>query len=116
MSKSAVVLVTGASGFVGSAVASRILKAGLTPRATSRRSTNEIRVGADVVRSGDLDSDFDWGPVVDGCDAVVHAAARVHVIRDPVIDPLSQFRRVNVTGTLRLATQAAAAGVRRFIF
>ncbi len=49
-------------------------------------------------------------------DAIVHLAARVHVMNDTASDPLTEFRRVNVDGTLNLARQAAAAGVRRFVF
>ena len=47
---------------------------------------------------------------------VVHLAARVHVMNDKSLDPLAEFRRVNVEGTANLARQAAAAGVRRFVF
>jgi UDP-glucose 4-epimerase len=46
----------------------------------------------------------------------MHCAARVHVMAESVADPLAEFRRVNVQGTLNLARQAAAAGVRRFVF
>jgi nucleoside-diphosphate-sugar epimerase len=46
----------------------------------------------------------------------VHLAARVHVMDDQASDPLAEFRRVNVQGTLRLAQQAAQAGVRRFVY
>ena len=51
-----------------------------------------------------------------GISTVVHCAARVHVMDDDAADPLREFRRINVDGTLRLATQAAEAGVRRFVF
>lgn len=50
------------------------------------------------------------------CGTVVHLAARVHVMNDKSPDPLAEFRRVNVEGTAALARQAAAAGVRRFVF
>ncbi len=53
---------------------------------------------------------------LDGCDAVVHLAARVHVMRERAADPLAEFRRVNVEATERLARSAAAAGARRFVF
>jgi nucleoside-diphosphate-sugar epimerase len=46
----------------------------------------------------------------------VHTAARAHVLNDRVTDPLAEFRRVNTVGTLRLAEQAAATGVKRFVF
>ena len=49
-------------------------------------------------------------------DGVVHLAAHVHVMQDTAVDPLAEFRRFNVLGTLQLAQQAADAGVRRFVF
>ena len=48
--------------------------------------------------------------------AVIHLAARVHVMHDTSADPLTAFRAVNVDGTLNLARQSAAAGVKRFVF
>jgi nucleoside-diphosphate-sugar epimerase len=68
------------------------------------------------VSVGDIASDTDWRSAVRGVDAVVHTAARVHVMRDTDADPSAAFRRVNVYATLRLAKQAAEAGVKRFIF
>jgi len=56
------------------------------------------------------------GVPLESVDAVIHCAARVHVMHDQSSDPLAEFRKVNVDGTLNLARQAAAAGVRRFIF
>ena len=50
------------------------------------------------------------------CNVVIHLAARVHVMKEYVDDPLSHFRRVNVEGTLNLARQSVSAGVRRFVF
>jgi UDP-glucose 4-epimerase len=49
-------------------------------------------------------------------DAVFHLAARVHVMKDTAVDSLAEFRKVNVLGTLNLARQAAAVGVKRFVF
>ena len=72
--------------------------------------------GAAAHTGFDLGATTSWGPVLDGCQAVVHTAARVHVMRDRARDPLSEYRRVNVDGTVRLAEQAKSAGVRRFVF
>ncbi len=58
----------------------------------------------------------DWGLALQGVDAVVHCAARVHVMQDDATDPLQAYREVNVKGTLNLASQAAQAGVQRFVF
>lgn len=57
-----------------------------------------------------------WQTALAGVDVVVHCAARVHVMDDHEADPLAAFRRVNVDGTVNLARQAVAAGVRRFVF
>jgi nucleoside-diphosphate-sugar epimerase len=48
--------------------------------------------------------------------AVIHLAARVHVMNESAADPLSDFRQSNVVETLALARRAAAAGVRRFVY
>lgn len=72
--------------------------------------------GAHVVEIGELAADSDWSAALDRADVVIHAAARVHVMNDAASDPLAEFRRVNVEGTLALARQAADAGVRRFVF
>jgi UDP-glucose 4-epimerase len=63
-----------------------------------------------------LEPSTDWTAALDGVSAVIHCAARVHVMADTAADPLEEFRHVNVQGTLNLARQAAAAGVRRFVF
>jgi len=51
-----------------------------------------------------------------GCDAVVHLAACAHVMYDEASDSLEAYRRANTIGTINFAHQAAAAGVKRFIF
>jgi UDP-glucose 4-epimerase len=63
-----------------------------------------------------MSPNIDWSRAVNGIDALVHCAARVHVMKDDATDPLEAYREVNVSGTLNLARQAAQAGVRRFIF
>jgi nucleoside-diphosphate-sugar epimerase len=64
----------------------------------------------------ELDGNTSWFSVLKDTDVVIHAAARAHIMRDGALDPLTEYRRVNVHGTLNLARQAAAAGVRRFLF
>ena len=66
--------------------------------------------------TGDLEPSSDWSAALVGISTVVHCAARVHVMADTAADPLTEFRRLNVQGTLNLAHQSASAGVQRFVF
>ena len=111
------ILVTGAAGFVGSALVLRLIAAG---KNCVHVAVNENRfdfpLAVTVHRNMNLAAKTDWRPCLSGIDCVVHAAARVHVMHDTVADPLSEFRKVNVEGTLGLAQQAASMGVRRFVY
>lgn len=104
------VLVTGVSGFVGAPLAAHLAAAGHQVTGAARRP------GATEVAAPELGPEADWRSALAGAEAVVHCAARAHVMDDRAADPLAVFRRVNRDGTLRLAEQAAAAGIRRFVF
>lgn len=80
------------------------------------RTLNSQLGFADDVAIAPLSSETDWTSALRNVEQVVHLAARVHVMNDKNSDPLAEFRRVNVEGTANLARQAAATGVRRFIF
>ncbi len=106
------VLVTGASGFVGGALCEALSHVGreVIPAVRCTRTIHNERV------VGHIGRDTDWSPALPGVDVVVHLAARVHVMSDEEEYPLAAFRSVNTEGTLNLARQCAAAGIRRFVF
>ncbi|MCF6265679.1 MAG: SDR family oxidoreductase [Desulfuromusa sp.] len=111
------ILVTGATGFVGSAVIGQLSpQQNFTLTAVIRQDNHSFPKSVNVVKIGDINPNTDWAAALQGIAVVIHTAARVHVMQDDVADPSTEFRRVNVAGTLNLAQQAAAAGVKRFIF
>lgn len=111
------ILVTGANGFVGAAMVQRLVADGRhSVTAAVRGAIHPMPSHAAIHRNMALAADTDWHPALAGQHGVVHAAARVHVMHEALHDPLAAYRQVNVQGTLRLARQAAAAGVKRFVF
>lgn len=111
------ILVTGASGFIGQAVVGRLLAEPKLGRvvATSRRSEHKFSEEVETHQK-QLGSETDWSATLKNISAVVHCAARVHVMSDTATNPLEKYRQTNVVGTMALAQQAARAGVRRFVF
>ena len=109
------ILLTGASGFVGKAFLKTAQQRGLGIRPVFR-SLHSAKGHPEAVHVSELDGAADWSKALIGVDVVVHAAARAHIMREEALDPLAEYRRVNVEGTLNLARQAAAACVRRFVF
>lgn len=110
------ILVTGATGFLGRAVADHLSERGRRVRAAVRRDGGGWPAGVEAVAIGDLSAATDWSVALKDVDVVVHCAARAHVLKERAADPLAEFRAVNTDAALALAAQAAAAGVRRFVF
>jgi nucleoside-diphosphate-sugar epimerase len=112
------ILITGVTGFVGNSLAQRLLSDDDSQLlvVTSRKGLQRWPDRVHPVVTGDLNQSIDWFCALDGVSVVVHSAARVHVMQDTEADPLTAFRAVNVDSTLNLARQAAAVGVKRFVF
>lgn len=105
-----VILVTGATGFVGRHLCEDLRQRGLAFRPVSRKSL------PDHLTIPDISAATDWSAALSGINCVIHLAARVHVMHEREADPLAAFRALNVEATLNLARQAAEAGVRRFVY
>ncbi|BCS51985.1 NAD-dependent epimerase/dehydratase family protein [Geobacter sp. SVR] len=112
------VLVTGASGFVGRALCTRIVREGRTVRGTVLASEAPASLVAGVAPAvvEPLGAATPWGHALADIDTIIHLAARVHVMRESSSNPLKAFRAVNTEGTECLARHAATAGIRRFVF
>ena len=111
----ATVLVTGASGLLGAALVTLIEEyPGLKARAAYRIGAAAFSA-VDGVAIGDIGPDTDWAEALAGCRAVVHCAARAHVLREGA-DAAVEYERVNISGTMALAEQAEHSGIEHFIF
>jgi nucleoside-diphosphate-sugar epimerase len=105
-------VVTGANGFVGSKLVQRLHENNFEVIACTR---SPLRIQGGVV-VGDINAATNWFSVLYGASVVIHSAARVHIMDDKSADPLPEYRKVNVDGTINLALQAATSGIKRFIF
>jgi len=111
------VLVTGASGFVGSALVSRLVRdPQYSVRASSRTRPAGLPSAVEWSAGPAVGPDADWGSRLAGIDVVVHLAAHVHVMSAGGPEVARLFHQINVEGTRRLAEHARVAGVKRLVF
>lgn len=116
MSKLRSVLVTGGTGFVGSALMSELSKLEYDLRQLVRAEKKQDDSKVNRFYIDGLDSDVDLSDPLKDVDVVIHLAARVHVMDEKNENPHAEYRRINVESTMNLARQAAHLGVKRFIF
>lgn len=102
-----IVLVTGASGFLGRAVTAHLVAAGHSVRTLQRRPSG-VEGATDIL--GSITAPTDIAHAVDGADGVVHLAAKVSLAGSA-----DEFRAVNVEGTRSMLDAAEHAGVSRFV-
>jgi len=111
------ILVTGARGFIGSALIESLVNVvGFTVVGMVRLIEDSYISTAVEFRLGDVGSlnkaDVDFSDI----DVIIHTAGRAHIMNDSSSNPLEEFRRVNTAGTLDLARLAVDSGVKRFVF
>jgi nucleoside-diphosphate-sugar epimerase len=119
------ILITGANGFVGSALCQHLAQQGhivtaLMRTASTRLLSNKEQTTEVIYRPEPVFGDFlDTSllpSLLQGTQTLVHTAARVHQVQEMASNPLATYRAVNTQGTMQLAQAAAQAGVKRFVF
>lgn len=106
------IVVTGANGFVGRATCAALGASGHDVIALVRGGSKGMaHVGEQIVADDNFAS-----LAVPTADVFILLAARVHVMRDVAADPMADYRRVNVEGSLNVARAARAAGAKRLVF
>lgn len=109
------IFLTGATGFIGKALLEELLKRNNKVIAAVRGVATTLPENVSKAKLNDI-FELENTQMMQGVDTVIHCAARAHVLREHTTDPLIEFRKTNTIGTLNLAKQAIAAGVKRFIF
>ncbi|KMM92668.1 nucleoside-diphosphate sugar epimerase [Pseudomonas lini] len=111
------ILVTGATGFLGSALVKHFCTLPETSVVAPLRNLNsKLPEVVQKIYISNIDRATNWAQSLSGVNVIVHSAARVHVMHEDPAQSLEKFRAINVEGTLNLARQAILAGVKRFIF
>lgn len=108
------IALTGGTGFVGGRLLERLGEEGLSVLSLGRSA--QAGSSSEHVFLDLGDASFGVEDSLRSVDVVIHCAARAHVMDETLDDPLAAYLQFNTESTLRLATQAAAAGVRRFIY
>ena len=109
-------LITGSNGFIGSFILNNyIYNKEISFRAVLRGS-EQLPQTKDKIFIENIDSETNWKAALEGIDSILHLAGRAHIVKDTSLNPSSEYKSVNIDGTLNLAQQAISAGVKRFIY
>jgi nucleoside-diphosphate-sugar epimerase len=109
------VLLTGATGLVGRALCDELARHGYRVRAALRSAGRIPASVSETVLVGDITRACEWADSLGDVDAVIHLAARAHVLDETGVDNPA-YAETNARATHRLAEVAAATGVRRLVF
>ena len=111
------IFVTGASGFIGKPLCQALVKSNKFVRAAVRsKNFFSQQINLDYVSMGNINFNTNWREVLTNFDCIIHCAGRAHIMKETGVNVLEAYRSLNVDSTRRLAEQAAAAGVKRFIY
>lgn len=108
------IVITGASGFIGSHLVPALAKAGYEVAAAVEPGM-ESGISEGSIFTVDISTGDGIPDALSGGDVVVHLAARNHVLKETAKDPLTEYRRVNVEGTRKVVQAVVASGARLFI-
>ena len=109
-------LITGANGFLGTALVQSLKNQYSSVKSAVRTKGENTNLSETIIEVGSINRSTNWKNALVGVDVIVHTAARVHIMSDDSSDALEEYREVNTQGTMNLARQAIELGVKRFIF
>ena len=110
------ILITGATGFIGSHLLPHLQQQNLSIKITTRQSSPQLPNHITSVKIDNIDETTDWTEALQNIDCIIHLAARAHILKDEATDPESEFYQTNTAATTNLAKQAIEHGVKHFIF
>ncbi|WP_036487782.1 NAD-dependent epimerase/dehydratase family protein [Myxosarcina sp. GI1] len=110
------VLITGATGFIGSRLIPRLERENNCQLYAAIRHQQQLPTTVTPIVVGEIDGNTEWNQALKDIDTVVHLAGRAHVLDEKAANPAAEFIRVNIEGTANLVRQAIKAGVKHFIF